>query len=200
MSKRRSDKERRPFTSFICLIGPICGSLSYGKFRESFSGAIEGFITFAKTKPHLLPAVLGNTVEARPGNASDPNFSNQVPRKLNIIRKAKRRNVSHDVVSAIRYERLKTSLLQNRQEPVSSCTIFALQLVVILTWERQSVGTGSLQWGGCADSKKIVDLADTARDFGWRNTITNSPTGNGIGLGHRVDYDRTFSHAFHLGH
>src|SRR5258705_2353068 len=152
MSKRRSDKERRPFTSFICLIGTICGSLSYGKFCESFSGAIEGFITFAKTKPHLMPTVLGNTVEARPRNASHPNFSNQVPRKLNIIRKAKRRNVSHDVVSTVRHKSFETSLFQNRQEPVSPCAILGLQLVVILARERQSVGTGSLQWRCCADS------------------------------------------------
>jgi hypothetical protein len=101
-----------------------------------------------------------------------------MPRKLNIIRESKRRDVRHDVVSAVRNKRLEARLFEHWQQQIPARLILFLQRLVVLLRQRQSVRARSLQRRRSTHGQKVVDFADRARNLSRRDAVTNAPSGH----------------------
>src|SRR5687767_2005857 len=88
------------------------------KLFQPFRRQLQSFIFLAEAKPYLLRTSLGDAVKTGARHTGNANLTNQMPGKLDIIRKSKPRNVGHDVVSTIRSERHEACLLKLRQEQI----------------------------------------------------------------------------------
>ena len=89
---------------------------SSSQLFQPFSRQMQSLIFLAETESNLLRASLRYTVKTGTRYAGNPNLTNQVARKLYVVRKTKSRNVSHDVVSAIGPKCSKPCIFQDGQK------------------------------------------------------------------------------------
>src|SRR6478752_6157010 len=127
---------------------------------KASSGCLERFVLFTKAKTDLLTAITRPMVERRSRNNCDAYLADEVPCKLDVIGKAKPRDVAHNVICPIRKVAAKPRILEHRNDKIALLLIFELELVIVTRRQAESVCTGVLQRVGCTDSQEIMHLAD----------------------------------------
>ena len=95
---------------------------------------------------------------------------------------------------------LKTDAIEPLAEQVALGGIEVEDLLIIAVVEVERGDDGFLQGSGGTYGEEVVDLLDALGDLGRGNGVTQTPAGDGVGLGQRAAADGAFEHARQGGH
>ena len=137
----------------------------------------------------------GFAEETGAGHAGDTDLFGQPFRRLMVMGEAERRDVHHDVVGALGCGEGQAGLLQVAEEDVALGGVAGEQFIVVGGREFEAGDRGFLQWRGGSHGEEVVHLAGLLDDGGCGHDVTQTPAGDGIGLGERIAGDGALKHA-----
>src|SRR5262249_21724233 len=88
------------------------GSGARARAAQALGGGLQRLLFLAEAEADLRAAGLGMAVEAAAGHACDADVRDEIASKRDVIRKAERRDVRHDVVRALRLVAHEPGLLE----------------------------------------------------------------------------------------